>query len=245
MSAGRIELSGVWKKFHYGELHNRLADWIPALVRRATRRRRDALEGDEFWALADVSFTVRPGEALGLIGPNGAGKSTVLKLLTRIMRPTRGSVVLQGRVGALIEVAGGFHPDLTGRENVYLQGVIMGMPRREIAAKFDRIVEFAGVGPFIDTPIKRYSSGMHERLGFAIAAHFEPEVLLIDEALAVGDAAFQARAYKRITELVENDIPVVFVSHQLDQIARLCNRAILLEHRDFIYREYLELPLTL
>ena len=145
------------------------------------------------------------------------------------MRPTVGSCSIRGRVGALIEVASGFHPDLTGRENVYLQGVIMGMPRREITRKFEQIVEFSGVLPFIDTPVKRYSSGMQARLGFAIAAHLEPEVLLIDEALAVGDASFQEKAFVRVRELVSQQIPVVVVSHQLDAISALCRQAILLD----------------
>jgi ABC-type polysaccharide/polyol phosphate transport system ATPase subunit len=186
------------------------------------------LASGRFWALQDVSFTVEPGEALGIIGPNGAGKSTVLKLLTRILRPTRGRCAVPGRVGALLEVSAGFHPDLTGRENVFLQGAIMGMARREITAKFDRIVEFADVSDFIDTPVKRYSSGMHARLGFSVAAHLDPDVLIIDEVLAVGDFAFQQRAYERIAEMLKRHIPVVVVSHQLDRIASLCTRALLL-----------------
>jgi ABC-type polysaccharide/polyol phosphate transport system ATPase subunit len=230
MSTGFVEFSHVWKKFHYGEVHNRLRDAIPALIGRTLRgRRRDAaLAKNEFWALRDVSFTVRPGEALGLIGPNGAGKSTILKLLTRIMRPTSGACTLRGRVGALIEVAAGFHPDLTGAENVYLQGVIMGMPRREIARKFDEIVAFAELEAFIDTPVKRYSTGMEARLGFAIAAHLEPDVLLVDEVLAVGDAAYQAKALEKVTELVRREIPVVIVSHAMDTISSLCSQALLL-----------------
>lgn len=228
---GHVELDGVWKKFRYGEVHNRLRDVIPALVKRAFGRP-DPDEGlwkGEFWALRDVGFVVRPGEAIGLIGPNGAGKSTILKLLTRILRPTIGLCELRGRVGALIEVAAGFHPDLTGRENVFLQGAIMGMPRKEIALNFDRIVDFAGVELFIDTPVKRYSSGMQARLGFAIAAHLDPDVLVIDEVLAVGDAAFQQKAFGRVTELVRRQIPVVVVSHQLDAITSLCSQAILLD----------------
>jgi len=231
VTTGHIEFEHVWKKFRYGEVHDRLRDAIPALVARLLGRT-DPDEGlwkGEFWALRDVSFIVHPGEALGLIGPNGAGKSTILKLLIRIMRPTSGRCAIQGRVGALIEVASGFHPDLTGRENVYLQGVIMGMPRREITRKFDEIVEFSGVLPFIDTPVKRFSSGMQARLGFAIAAHLEPEVLLIDEALAVGDASFQEKAFVRVRELVAQQIPVVVVSHQLDAISKLCSQAMLLD----------------
>jgi len=231
MAIGYVELARVWKKFRYGQVHTRLRDAIPALVGRAFGRRHpeDELWKDEFWALRDVSFTVRPGEAIGLIGPNGAGKSTILKLLTRIMSPTFGTCTLRGRVGALIEVAAGFHPDLTGRENVYLQGVIMGMPRRDVARKFDEIVTFAQIGPFIETPLKRYSSGMQARLGFAIAAHLEPDVLLVDEVLSVGDAAFQTKALGRIRELVQLEIPVVIVSHQMDAIMTFCTHAVLLD----------------
>ena len=231
MSDASVSFRHVWKKFRYGEVHNSLRDLIPALGRRLIRGRspdaRDLQSGD-FWAVRDVSFEVRPGEAIGFIGPNGAGKSTVLKLLTRIVRPTRGGCSVHGRIGALIELSAGFHPDLTGRENVFLQGSIMGMHRREIAAKFDEIVEFAGIPDFIDTPVKRYSSGMHARLGFAIAAHLDPDVLIIDEVLAVGDAAFQQKAFARIAEMREQQVPLVVVSHQLDRIAQLCTKAILL-----------------
>ncbi len=232
MSPGHVELVHVWKRFRYGEVHTRLRDAIPALANRLFRRKRGPTEiqEGEFWALRDISFVVKPGEALGLIGANGAGKSTVLKLLTRIMEPTAGVCRLRGRVGALIEVAAGFHPDLTGRENVFLQGVIMGMPRREIARKFDEIVAFAELAPFIDTPVKRYSTGMEARLGFAIAAHLEPEVLLVDEVLSVGDAAFQAKAFEKVTELVRREIPVVIVTHQLEALTVLCSQAVLLDH---------------
>lgn len=230
MSSGHVELVHVWKRFRYGEIHTRLRDAIPALAMRVFRRKRVTGIGQgEFWALRDVSFVVKPGQALGVMGPNGAGKSTVLKLLTGIMQPTAGVCRLRGRVGALIEVAAGFHPDLTGRENVFLQGVIMGMRRREIARKFDEIVAFAELATFIDTPVKRYSTGMEARLGFAIAAHLEPEVLLVDEVLSVGDAAFQAKALEKATELVRQEIPVVIVSHQLDAIAALCTHAMLLD----------------
>jgi ABC-type polysaccharide/polyol phosphate transport system ATPase subunit len=231
VSDASVSFRHVWKKFRYGEVHNSLRDLLPALGRRLVRGRssnaRDLQSGD-FWAVRDVSFEVRPGEAIGIIGPNGAGKSTVLKLLTRIVRPTRGGCSVRGRIGALIELSAGFHPDLTGRENVFLQGSIMGMHRREIAAKFDEIVEFAGIPDFIDTPVKRYSSGMHARLGFAIAAHLDPDVLIIDEVLAVGDAAFQQKAFARIAEMREQQVPLVVVSHQLDRIAQLCTKAILL-----------------
>ena len=231
MSDASVSFRHVWKKFRYGEVHNSLRDLLPALGRRLVHgRARNAhdLQSGDFWALRDVSFGVLPGEAIGIIGPNGAGKSTVLKLLTRIVRPTRGGCTVRGRIGALIELSAGFHPDLTGRENVFLQGSIMGMHRREIAAKFDEIVEFAGIPDFIDTPVKRYSSGMHARLGFAIAAHLDPDVLIIDEVLAVGDAAFQQKAFGRIAEMRRQQVPLVVVSHQLDRIAQLCTKAILL-----------------
>jgi ABC-type polysaccharide/polyol phosphate transport system ATPase subunit len=232
MTESGIVFEHVWKKFRRGEVHDSLRDLIPALARRLLGRTPNdpaALHGREFWALSDVSFTVRPGEALGIIGANGAGKSTVLKTLNRIIRPTRGWFEVRGRIGSLIEVSAGFHQDLTGRQNVFLQGAIMGMRSAEIARKFDQIVDFAGIGDFIDTPVKRYSSGMNARLGFAIAAHLDPEVLIIDEVLAVGDLAFQDRAFGRIQEMVRSGIPVVIVSHQLDRLATLCTQAMLLD----------------
>jgi len=232
MARPAVVFEGVWKKFRRGERHDSLRDLIPNTVGRLFRRRPvDAeLVGQEFWAVHDVSFEVRPGEALGIIGPNGAGKSTILKLLTRILKPTRGHCEVRGRAGALIEVAAGFHPDLTGRENVFLQGAIMGMKRLEIARKFDEIVEFAGVNEFIDTPVKRYSSGMNARLGFAIAAHLDPDVLLIDEVLSVGDAAFQDKCVDRMRDLIRGGTPVVFISHNLPAILDLCTRAIVIDH---------------
>lgn len=233
MASPGIAFEHVWKKFRRGEHHDSLRDFIPALTRRIFSGRPavdEVQEGrGEFWAVSDVSFSVSPGEALGIIGPNGAGKSTILKLLTRILAPNRGRIHVQGRVGALIEVAAGFHGDLTGRENIFLQGAVMGMRRELIRRHFDAIVEFSGVGEFLDTPVKRYSSGMNARLGFAVAAHLEPEVLIVDEVLAVGDASFQSRAFGRIRDLVKSGIPVVVVSHQLDKIAELCTSAILLD----------------
>jgi lipopolysaccharide transport system ATP-binding protein len=226
-----IVFDGVWKKFRRGEHHDSLRDLIPSIVRRAARRRaRLDLGASEFWAITDVSFEVRPGEAVAVIGPNGAGKSTILKLLTKILKPTRGQCAVLGRVGALIEVAAGFHPDLTGRENVYLQGAIVGMKRAEITQKFDRIVEFAGIGEFIDTPVKRFSSGMNARLGFAIAANLDPDVLIIDEVLSVGDASFQARCVERMRELLNRGVPLVFVSHNLPAVLELCSHGVLINH---------------
>jgi lipopolysaccharide transport system ATP-binding protein len=232
MANAGVEFEQVWKKFRRGESHDSLRDLAPALMRRLLRRQPSAAEltASDFWAVRDVSFTVRPGQALGIIGPNGAGKSTILKLLTSILRPTRGRCEVRGRIGALIEVSAGFHPDLSGRENVFLQGAIMGMPSADIARKFDAIVEFSEIAEFIDTPVKRYSSGMNARLGFSIAAHLDPDVLIIDEVLAVGDFSFQQRAFDRVRELVKRNIPVVMVSHQLERVAELCSDAILLNH---------------
>lgn len=226
----RIEFNGVWKKFRRGEVHDSLRDLIPALARRVTGRARSTsdLQRDEFWAVRDVSFSIEPGQTLGVIGNNGAGKSTILKILTRILRPTQGSYLVQGRIGALIEVAAGFHPDLTGRENIYLQGAIMGMGRAQTHRKLDEIIAFSEIEQFIDTPVKRYSSGMNARLGFSIAAHLDPDVLIIDEVLAVGDYAFQKKAFGRIRDLARSGMPVVVVSHQLDRIAELCTDVLLL-----------------
>jgi lipopolysaccharide transport system ATP-binding protein len=177
---GRVCVEQMWKMFQRGERHDSLRDLIPSLFRSALGRGgSSAGSRDEFWALRDISVEVQPGQALGVIGGNGAGKSTFLKLITRILRPTRGRCVVQGRIGALIEIAAGFHPDLTGRENVFLQGAIMGMRTAEIRRKFDQIVEFSGVSEFIDTPVKRFSSGMNARLGFSIAAHLDPDVLIL------------------------------------------------------------------
>ena len=189
---------------------------------------------DEFWALRDVSFDVARGETLGIIGHNGAGKSTVLKLLSGVTSPTSGEIRIFGRLSALIEVGSGFHPELTGRENVFLSGSILGMRRREIADKLERIVDFAGVREFIDTPVKHYSSGMYVRLGFSIAAHLEPDILLLDEVLAVGDAAFQAKCLDRINELHLQGRTIVFISHDLAAVERLCERALLLRRGEIV-----------
>jgi ABC-type polysaccharide/polyol phosphate transport system ATPase subunit len=184
---------------------------------------------EAFWALRDLSFDVVRGEAFGVIGPNGAGKSTLLKLLAGITTPTAGRIEIRGRLAALIEIGSGFHPELSGRENVYLSGSILGMRRREIAAKFDQIVEFAGVAPFIDMPVKWYSSGMYVRLGFSIAAHLDPDILLIDEVLAVGDTAFQEQCLARIRALRRSGTTAILISHDLNAVEQLCDRVMLLE----------------
>jgi len=185
---------------------------------------------ESIWALRDVSFEVAAGEVVGIIGRNGAGKSTLLKVLSRITEPTTGRVVLYGRVGSLLEVGTGFHPELTGRENIFLNGSILGMTRREIQNKFDEIVSFAEIEKFLDTPVKRYSSGMYVRLAFAVAAHLEPEILVVDEVLAVGDYAFQQKCLKKIQDVSVHGRTILFVSHNMGAISRLCQRCILLEH---------------
>ena len=228
-----IVFAHVAKQFRLGVRHGSLRDLIPA-VARGLLRGRALPRRPEFWALRDVSFELGPGEALGIMGPNGSGKSTVLKLLAGILRPDAGQVTVSGpdgrrpRIGSLIEVVAGFHYELTGRETVYLQGAVLGMRRAEIAHKFDAIVAFAELAPFIDTPVKHYSSGMSARLGFAVAAHLDPDILLIDEVLAVGDIGFQRKAFASLRAAVQQAIPTVVVSHQLHRIAELCDRAILL-----------------
>jgi lipopolysaccharide transport system ATP-binding protein len=226
----RIVFDGIWKKFRRGEVHDSLRDLIPTLVKNlAHSRDKRELGTRDFWALRDVSFEVHAGHALGIIGRNGAGKSTTLKILTRIIGTTRGTYMTKGRVGALIEVAAGFHPDLTGRENVFLQAAILGIPRNVTDRVFDSIVDFAGVEAFIDTPVKRYSSGMNARLGFAVAAHIEPDVLIIDEVLSVGDMAFQAKCIERMHAFKRDGVAIVFVSHNMQAISQLCDDALHLD----------------
>jgi lipopolysaccharide transport system ATP-binding protein len=196
-------------------------------------RGRQIIQGDsveEFWALKDVSFEVKQGEVLGIIGRNGAGKSTLLKILSRITEPTSGRVTLDGRVASLLEVGTGFHPELTGRENIFLNGAILGMTKAEIRKKFDEIVEFAGVEKFLDTPVKRYSSGMYVRLAFAVAAHLEPEILIIDEVLAVGDAEFQKKCLGKMQEVGTSGRTVIFVSHQMSAVRQLCHQSLWLQN---------------
>ena len=225
-----LAVEGVCKKFSRGELHSSLRDLIPALTRRLMRqRRRPRLERRDFWALQDVSFSVRRGEAFGIIGANGAGKSTVLKLLTGIMRPTKGSIRVAGRISALIEVGAGFHQDLTGRENIHLNATILGMTKDQIKRRFDAIVDFSGLEEFLDTPVKRYSSGMFARLGFSVAAHVDPDVLIVDEVLSVGDYLFQRKCIERMNSVIASGATVVFVSHDLRAVSNLCQRSVLLE----------------
>jgi lipopolysaccharide transport system ATP-binding protein len=185
--------------------------------------------GDTFFALKDVSFDVQPGEVVGIIGRNGAGKSTLLKILSRIVEPSAGRAVVRGRMGSLLEVGTGFHPELTGRENIYLNGSILGMSRKEIDCKFDEIVAFSEIDKFLDTPVKRYSSGMYVRLAFAVAAHLEPEILIVDEVLAVGDATFQRKCVSRMRDLARSGRTILFVSHNMDLIPRFCGRVVLLD----------------
>jgi lipopolysaccharide transport system ATP-binding protein len=220
----------VSKKFRRGEIYDSLRDLVPATFARLGRRRETgALREKEFWALDDISFEVRRGEAFGIVGSNGAGKSTILKLLSGIMKPTRGSLTVRGRLSALIEVGAGFHPDLTGRENIYLNGTILGMTKEEIRRKFDDIVDFGGLREFIDTPVKRYSSGMYARLGFSVAAHVEPDLLIVDEVLSVGDYLFQQKCIDRMTSILKSGTTVLFVSHNLHAVSELCHRSMLLE----------------
>lgn len=187
-------------------------------------------DNEILWALKDVSFEVEQGDTLGIIGENGAGKSTLLKILSRILRPTDGCVKLKGRIGCLIEVGTGFHPELSGRENVFLNGSIIGMKKYDVQKKFDEIVAFAEVEKFIDTPVKFYSSGMYMRLAFSIAAHFDPEILIVDEVLAVGDAAFQVKCISKIKEVANNGRTVIFVSHNDGQLHQICEKGLYLEH---------------
>src|SRR6266478_530340 len=215
-----LKLDHVSKKYNIPASSNSPKRWY---------KRGFARRSSEMWALRDISFEVKEGGALGIVGHNGAGKTTMLKLLASITAPTRGQITIRGRLAALVEVGSGFHPELTGRENIFLHGAMLGMRRAEIARKMSSIVEFAGVGQYIDVPVKRYSSGMYVRLGFSIAAHLEPDILLLDEVLAVGDAAFQAKCLKRIKQLERAGTTIVFISHDLYSVKRLCNRVLLLD----------------
>lgn len=242
MSDTAIRVAGLSKKYQIGGRHkqySRLGDQVMDAMLSPFRRVGNLLQGksssasdlDEiFWALKDVSFEIKHGEIMGIVGHNGAGKSTLLKILSRITEPTVGYADVFGRVGSLLEVGTGFHPELTGRENIYLNGSILGMRRAEIDRKFDEIVDFAEVEQFLDTPVKHYSSGMYVRLAFSVAAHLEPEILLIDEVLAVGDVAFQKKSLGKMENVSQQGRTVVFVSHNMNALQRLCPRSILLDH---------------
>ena len=237
MSEPSISVQNISKVYHLGTINRRtLTDeiqygWLKLrgkdpVAHMGTVGAKANQRNPEFWALRDVSFDVKQGEIVGIIGRNGAGKSTLLKILARITEPTRGGAVLNGRLGSLLEVGTGFHPELTGRENVYMNGTILGMKRREITEKFEAIVDFSGVSKFIDTPVKRYSSGMYVRLAFAVAAHLNPEILLVDEVLAVGDLAFQRKCLGKMKEVASGGRTVLFVSHNMGAILRLCDSTI-------------------
>ncbi|MDP3620173.1 MAG: ATP-binding cassette domain-containing protein [Ramlibacter sp.] len=238
MSDTVISVNNLSKRYLVGhegpqERYRSLRDTLVRHGKNLARKTRDMAHGrqivhgdtvEEFWALNDVSFHVKRGEVLGIIGRNGAGKSTLLKILSRITEPTSGRVELAGRIASLLEVGTGFHPELTGRENIFLNGAILGMTRAEIKRKFDEIVEFAGVTQFLDTPVKRYSSGMYVRLAFAVAAHLEPDILIIDEVLAVGDADFQKKCLGKMKDVANGGRTVLFVSHQMEAVQRLCTK---------------------
>lgn len=232
MSDLAVSIQGLSKEYRIGAhsaQYGRLTETLSNAVRRPFRRREGSPSDERFWALSDVDLEIREGDVVGIVGRNGAGKTTLLKILSRVTEPTRGVVDLYGRVSALLEVGTGFHPELTGRENIALNGAILGMTRAEVAAKFDEIVEFAEVERFIDTPVKRYSSGMYVRLAFSVAASLEPEVLIIDEVLAVGDARFQKKCLGRMTQVAREGRTVLFVSHNTGAVAELCTRAVLLD----------------
>ncbi len=247
MSEPAISVRGLSKRYNLGAIsRHTLADEMTYLIHRIRGRNAADHMGQvrnkapsarpygehakEFWAVKDVSFDVNPGEILGVIGGNGAGKSTLLKILSRITEPTEGEAVINGRVGSLLEVGTGFHPDLTGRENIYLSGTILGMKKAEITKKFDEIVAFSEVEQFLDTPVKRYSSGMFVRLGFAVAAHLDPEILVVDEVLAVGDAAFQKKCLGKMGEVARDGRTILFVSHNMAAIENLCSHGLWLDH---------------
>src|SRR5436190_3256672 len=239
MSETAIKVEGLGKKYIIGHQakggYKTFRDQIGDNLKTAFSKTKKMLsgqmvvEGDEvedFWALKDINFEVKQGDTLGIIGRNGAGKSTLLKILSRITEPTTGKILLRGRVASLLEVGTGFHPELSGRENIFLNGAILGMSRAEIKRKFDEIVDFSGVEKFLDTPVKRYSSGMYVRLAFAVAAHLDPEILLVDEVLAVGDQAFQKKCLGRMGEIAAGGRTVLLVSHNLPMLTNLCTRAV-------------------
>lgn len=225
-----IEVAGVSKKFRKGFRYRSLREDLAAFGRRLLGRDGQPRGADDFWALRDVSFAVEPGEALGIIGSNGAGKSTLLKLISRISYPTEGKIRVRGRVASLIEVGAGLHPELTGRDNVFINGTILGMRREELEDKYAEIVAFAELRDFMDMPVKHYSSGMYVRLGFSVAVHTNPDVLLVDEVLSVGDVGFQAKSLDRMLGFRDRGINILFVSHNLPAVAQMCNRVLWIEN---------------
>jgi lipopolysaccharide transport system ATP-binding protein len=235
----KYQLNHLGQRRSYTALRDVVADKARRILRSPFARRSESVESrsrtEEFWALQDVSFEVQPGEVLGIIGRNGAGKSTLLKILSRITEPTTGSVSIRGRVASLLEVGTGFHPELTGRDNIFLNGAILGMKRAEIQRKFDEIVAFAEVEKFLDTPVKHYSSGMYVRLAFAVAAHLEPEILVVDEVLAVGDAEFQKKCLGKMQDVSKGGRTVLFVSHNMAAVKSLTNRGILLKQGHLLF----------
>lgn len=243
MSDIAVKVEGLSKRYQLGTagaadvtLRDAISGYARSLVGRGRSAGNRNAATEEFWALRDVSFEVKQGEVVGIIGRNGAGKSTLLKILSRITEPTRGRISINGRVSSLLEVGTGFHPELTGRENIFLNGAILGMGRREIRAKFDEIVEFAEVERFLDTAVKRYSSGMYVRLAFAVAAHLEPEILVVDEVLAVGDLEFQKKCLGKMSEFSKTGRTVIFVSHDLNSVLRLCPSSILFRSGQLILK---------
>ncbi len=261
-----IEINNVSKQYYVGQVqrssgYRTMRDVLTDAMKSPFQRVRNMVTGqaqsaanltDSIWALKDVNFSVKKGEVIGIIGHNGAGKSTLLKILSRITDPTEGEIAYRGRLGALLEVGTGFHPELTGRENIYLNGAILGMKRSEITHQFDEIVAFAGVEQFVDTPVKHYSSGMYVRLAFAVAAHLEPEILIVDEVLSVGDAAFQKRSLGKMQDVAGSGRTVLFVSHNMTAIQHLCNRVVVLKNGQVVddnipsiaIKKYLEVGLS-
>ena len=235
MSDIAIKVEGLGKQFRIGSperyrtLRDTLTDTLTAPFRFLTNDRSRIAPVETFWALKDISFEVKVGEVVGIIGRNGSGKSTLLKILSRITEPTEGHAEIHGRVGSLLEVGTGFHPELTGRENIFLNGAILGMKKADIRRKFDEIVAFSEVDKFIDTPVKHYSSGMYVRLAFAVAAHMEPEILIVDEVLAVGDVAFQKKCLGKMSDVAGEGRTVLFVSHNMGAIQKLCSKALWLQ----------------
>jgi lipopolysaccharide transport system ATP-binding protein len=252
MSDTVIKIEGLGKCYRIGAQRERYptlrGELVTAFRKLSFQRGRKETDQNIFWALRDISFNVSQGEVLGIIGPNGAGKSTLLKLLAHITEPSKGRITLNGRVGSLLEVGTGFHPELTGRDNIYMNGAILGMKRAEIKQKFDEIVQFSEIEKFLDTPVKRYSSGMYVRLAFAVAAHLEPEILVVDEVLAVGDVQFQRKCLGKMSNVAKSGRTVLFVSHNMAAVQNLCNQALFLNfgqlvqqgETNAVIRQYLE-----